>query len=262
MMGARQLRGGLTASNADLWLLDEAAVGPLSERCAPERLLDADERTRYRRMRTAAGRRRQLGARLLCRHALSAYADLPPHRWRFRSGPFGRPEPEPNPWGLRFNLSHTDGLIACVVTSGQACGVDVERSPAAPETLRLAGRFLAPAERRHLATLAPAARAACFADFWVLKEAYTKALGEGLTRPFDSFAVDPRPARAIGVHDPAAGAVECARWAFELLHLGDRYALAVAVRRAHPELGAVALRQLNLPAVLAASSHACGSPLQ
>ena len=43
---------------------------------------------------------------------------------------FGRPGTGARPRrALRFNLSHTEGLIACVVTQGRGCGVDVGPTP-------------------------------------------------------------------------------------------------------------------------------------
>jgi 4'-phosphopantetheinyl transferase len=172
---------------ADLWLLDEAAVDELSAALTVGQLLSVEETARYTRHRLEGPRRRFLGARLLCRHALSAYADVAPAEWMFTQGRFGRPELDPNPWDLAFNVSHTVGLIACVVTRGGLCGVDVEPAPARPEAVALADGHFAPHECDALAAVADGARADLFVDFWVLKESYTKALGLGLSRRLSSF---------------------------------------------------------------------------
>ncbi|BBB00139.1 putative phosphopantetheinyl transferase PfaE [Actinacidiphila reveromycinica] len=206
--------GAAPAPDADvprirLWLLPERAVPRFAAEVGGLRLLTAEERARHARLPTAGARRRYLGARLLSRHALSADTGLPPERWRFRRGPFGRPEPEPAADGVRFNLSHTDGLIACVVTRDRACGVDVERAPASPEAVgHLARRFSA-AERAELAALEPAPRQARFSELWVLKESYLKALGTGLTRDLASFSFagpHPGPGRPAARPDRTAGA--------------------------------------------------------
>jgi 4'-phosphopantetheinyl transferase len=216
---------------AHLWLLPEAAVARVGAAVIPERLLSADELERYERLRLAPVRRRFLGARILCRHALSAYADVGPAEWRFAYGPHGRPELEPNVWGLRFNVSHTVGLIACVVTCSDTCGVDVELTPARPEAVALSEEHFAAAERADLNALAPGARAARFADLWVLKEAYTKALGVGLTRDLSSFTFDLRgPTITLG--DPQREPAEARHWQFRLLRIGPQHTCAVALRRA------------------------------
>ncbi|WP_333767291.1 4'-phosphopantetheinyl transferase family protein [Streptomyces sp. IBSBF 2435] len=251
-----------------LWLLPEHAVARFAVEVGGLRLLTAEERARHARLPTAGARRRYLGARLLSRHALSADTGLPPGDWRFRRGVDGRPEPEPAAGGLRFNLSHTAGLIACVVTRNRACGVDVERTPAAPEAVGALGRRLAAAERAELAALGPAERRGRLSELWVLKEAYLKALGTGLTRDLAGFSFAPsgaagctssdhgpgdrttiRPAGRITVDDPEQAPGECDRWCFDLLHPGPDHVLAVAAVDGRP--GALHCTDLSdLPAGL------------
>ena len=74
-------------------------------------------------------RRAFLMTRALVRTTLSRYAPVAPADWRFITNAHGRPEILDRPAGvpdLRFNISHTDGLIACAVTIGREVGVDVE----------------------------------------------------------------------------------------------------------------------------------------
>jgi len=235
-------------AGADLWLLAEAAVPELGAAATLERFLSAEETARYRRLRLEPVRRRFLGGRLLCRHALSAYTDVRPAEWRFAYGPFGRPELVSNPWGLRFNLSHTDGLIACVVTRGVPCGVDVELTPARPEDVALADEHFAPSERADLAGLEAGARARRFVDYWVLKESYTKALGAGLSRRLSSFAFDLGRSE-ITVRDTERRTAERRQWRFDLLRIGSRHACAVAVRRDEGDRRPLHVHPIRLGAV-------------
>ncbi|MET7615483.1 4'-phosphopantetheinyl transferase superfamily protein [Streptomyces sp. NPDC005408] len=225
-----------------LWLLPERAVDDFAAALGGTRLLTAQEQAAMERRLTAGARRRYLGARLLCRYALSARTGRPLDRWRFRIGGFGRPEPEPDEEGVRFNLSHTEGLIACVVTQGRACGVDVGPTPARAELVSHLGHRLAPAERAELAAAAPGVRAALAGEFWVLKEAYLKALGTGLSRSLGGFSFAPRAADRIAVHDPEQPAGTDARWWFDLLHPGPGHVLAVATEDGRPG----ALRRTDL----------------
>jgi 4'-phosphopantetheinyl transferase len=229
--------------SVDLWLLDEAVLARRRLDPLVERALSADELERYRRFRHVGAQRRYLGARLLSRHALSAYAPVAPGSWRFTRGSLGRPELEPNPWGLLFNLSHADGLIACVVTHGVPCGVDVEPAAGRERALELAPRVLTQHEQRELAATSPTERASRFADFWVLKEAYTKALGLGFGRGFQSFSLAGVPA-APALHDPTLDAAECACWQLELRRIG-RHTVALALRRSGPDDGKHVVRHLD-----------------
>ncbi|MFF4227963.1 4'-phosphopantetheinyl transferase family protein [Streptomyces sp. NPDC001820] len=225
-----------------LWLLPEQAVDGFAAALGGTRLLTADERARLERRLTPGARRRYLGARLLCRYALSARTGRPPDRWRFRLGEHGRPEPEPEEEGVRFNLSHTEGLIACVVTQGRGCGVDVGPTPSTAELVTHLGRRLAPAERAELAATPSGARAARASELWVLKEAYLKARGTGLCRSLGGFSFLTTAAGRIAVHDPEQPAGADARWWFDLLHPGPQHVLAVATEDGRPG----ALRRTDL----------------
>ncbi|EFG64478.1 4'-phosphopantetheinyl transferase family protein [Streptomyces sp. SPB074] len=225
----------LAPGPATLHLLPEAAVDAFAARAGGAGVLSAAERERWARLRGEAARRRHLGARLLVRHALSAHDGRPPHRWHFTAGPWGRPELPPPDQGLRFNLSHTDGLLACVVTPAGGCGVDVEGVPARPDALTHLPPHLAPAERAALDALDGPARAVRLAELWVLKEAYLKALGTGLTRPLSTFTFRDRGAPGPGaaplaVDDPLLPAAEAARWRLRLLRPGPRHVLGLALQ--------------------------------
>lgn len=225
-----------------LWLLPEHAVDRFGERIGGVGLLTAEETGLLARKRSAGARRRYLGARLLCRHALSHRTGRPPHSWRFRRGEHGRPEPDPPGDGVRFNLSHTGGLIACVVTHGSPCGVDVERTPAREDAMAHLPRFFAPAERAALAAAAPGRRAALVAAYWVLKEAYLKAIGTGLRRELSGFAFTTPWGGPLRVVDSQATAAADARWHFDLIHPSPGHVLAVAVENGRPD----GLRRITL----------------
>src|SRR4029453_1384894 len=92
-------------------------------------LITPDENERMVRFVFERDRRQFLITRALVRTMLSRYAEVAPRDWRFVTNQFGRPEVLDRPAhvpDLRFNLSHTDGLIACAVTVGREVGVDVE----------------------------------------------------------------------------------------------------------------------------------------
>ncbi|MGW7528427.1 4'-phosphopantetheinyl transferase superfamily protein [Streptomyces sp. NPDC054783] len=224
----------MSADPAVLWLLPERAVDGFASALGGTRILTGKERARMERLRGQGARRRFLGARMLARYALSARSERPPHAWRFRTGPWGRPEAEPPDEGLRFNLSHTEGLIACVVTCGRECGVDVECAPASSDAVAHLLPHLAEAERAELAALPRAARAERLSEMWVLKEAYLKALGTGITRNLASFAFAAPPDEPITVYDPHRPPGSADTWWFELLRPAPGYVLAVAAEHGRP----------------------------
>lgn len=153
--------------------------------------------------RRAGDRVEYVAAHGLLRTALSwCVPDVPPQDWQFIASPNGRPEitePRAYSW-IRFNISHTGGLVACVVAAGTDCGIDVEALRPHADIAALARRVLTARERAEfgeLTGLPDAVRTRRFLQHWVLKEAYAKARGLGLRLPFDEcgFLLGPGPLR-------------------------------------------------------------------
>jgi 4'-phosphopantetheinyl transferase len=174
------------ATEAHAWML--RTDGPATH--WPE-WLAADERGHLGRLRNEALRREYLATRALCRATLSRYAEVDPADWRFRAGRNGKPRIA-GPKGfasLRFNLTHTMGLVICLVTRAGDVGVDAEETSREVEFDRVAKHFFSKMERASLAKLPRARRKLRFFELWVLKEAYLKGRGDGLLREPDQFTV-------------------------------------------------------------------------
>ena len=196
-------------------------------------LLSADEHERMARLVFERDRRRFLVTRALVRTMLSRYANVAPAAWSFIANVHGRPEILDRPRGvpdLRFNVSHTEGLIACAVTIGREVGVDVEHI-GRRLTHDVAGRFFAPQEVSDLHALPADEQEKVFFDYWTLKEAYIKARGFGLALPLADFAFTlspPSPPRIT--FDPSLDD-DPATWQFFQDWPTPQHRLAVAVRR-------------------------------
>jgi 4'-phosphopantetheinyl transferase len=137
--------------------------------------------------------------RTLLRVMLSRMAGCPARDWRFRVTSHGRPELDldaPARPPLRFNVSHTQGLVACAVTLGREVGVDVEHA-GHRLMLDVAERFFAPSEVADLRALPAETQGTAFFDYWTLKESYIKARGLGLSIPLEQFSF-----RLRGEHAP------------------------------------------------------------
>ncbi|WP_105968934.1 4'-phosphopantetheinyl transferase family protein [Streptomyces geranii] len=219
-----------------LWLLPDSAADAFIARTGGPALLDPAERARCERVLAPRERRRRLAARLLARHALSSRTGRPLNSWRFHTTSDGRPEPEPSTdHRLRFNLSHTDGLTACVVTDGgRTCGVDAERSPAGADAVAHLPRFFADRERTELATVPDADRPGHIAAYWVLKEAYLKALGTGLRRDLSTIAFTGLTGGHIRLYDTDQPQPADDRWQFDLIHPSPGHVVAVAAEGGAP----------------------------
>ena len=122
-------------------------------------------------------------------------------------------------------------MIVAVARDAEV-GIDIEAIRPLANALAIAERYFSPAERTVLHGLTPSARLTAFFECWTRKEAFLKALGDGLTRPLDGFDVsmgsggrEPLEIRAEGVVLPS--------WSLhDLSHL-PQYAAAVVVRGRH-----------------------------
>jgi len=243
------------ADEAHIWLvrLRESIPPPLERQWRG--LLSPEEEAADRRFRVEPARRQHLAARVLVRTTLSRYADIDPRDWEFRPGPQGRPEID-GPAGapaLRFNLSHTRGLVACLVTLELDAGVDVERpSREIRDPLALARHGFAPAEREALRRLSGSARRELFCDLWTLKEAYVKARGAGfLALPARKLAHEISPGGVIRLTVERELEDRAEAWQVALLAPTDEHRLAVAIRRGErPDLTLVT-REVEPPAAAA-----------
>lgn len=176
--------------------------------------LSADEHRRANRFLSKPAKELYIFAHTLLRVTLARYLGLMPEAIRFRSTVNGRPELVSSPSGreLRFNLSHTDGLVACVV-SHLFCGVDVEAREPQINHSDLAEVVLSEEElaawRRHPSSDCGER----FMRIWTLKEAYVKARGLGLALPlreitFVRFGLRPKCTFGVGIQD------DHRRWSF------------------------------------------------
>src|SRR6188768_684351 len=113
---------------AEVWVLDLHTLDAAEvARC--DKILSSTERARMQRFHFKEDCDAYRAAHALARIALSACeAAVPPHAWEFEETSHGRPEISPGRGfpGLRFNISHTRDVVACIVTRGLDCGVDVE----------------------------------------------------------------------------------------------------------------------------------------
>src|SRR5262249_34856673 len=197
------------------------------------RWLGPEERARGERFVFEKDRLLHLLARVLVRMSLSQLTTVDPRDWQFSQTPEGRPELASPAFGaeaLRFNVSHTPGLVACAVARTDDVGIDVESGARSIPTAELAGRFFSPAEAEHIAAFDTPLRQARFLALWTLKEAYLKARGFGLSLPLDSLCATTADDGSLQIVLRGEVEPEPAAWSFLPFRFGVRYSGAVAVR--------------------------------
>jgi 4'-phosphopantetheinyl transferase len=181
------------AQDAHLWRVDPRALADPStyERCLA--LLSPAERARHDRLAVPARRLELAAAHALVRLALELVTGAPANTWKVRRDSMGRPLVEGPVEGMHVSITHTPGLVACLVAARRVVGVDAEQvSPRVPY-MRIAEQVFSPGELAHLRGLEEQARIDRFFVLWSVKEAFAKARGEGLAAPLDKIEVELAP---------------------------------------------------------------------
>ncbi|MEP9380617.1 4'-phosphopantetheinyl transferase superfamily protein [Aquabacter sp. CN5-332] len=196
----------------------------LSDEAAFAACLDDTERSRADRLRHAGARRDFIIAHGLCRLALSQRRrDILPSAWRFQRGTHGKPEVDGS-FGIRFNLTHTEGLAAVAVAEQREVGVDAEFMAPEMATPATAATFCTSAELQALLAIKDdAERAKCFFALWTLKESLLKATGHGFFASPHAIECRLDP---FSVH--RFGNDELGKWRIWAAELGGLHKLAVS----------------------------------
>jgi 4'-phosphopantetheinyl transferase len=164
---------------------DEAKIAAALTGLAP------DEHERANSYYRAVDRTRFVAARTCLRRILGLYVDVAPGRVTFERGQYGklRLGSEFAEHDVHFNLAHSEAFGVFVVATGRQVGVDVECVRSDIRSLEMARHFFSPEEHQALEALHTNDRLAAFYRCWTRKEAYAKAIGAGLSLPFNSFSV-------------------------------------------------------------------------
>jgi 4'-phosphopantetheinyl transferase len=215
-----------------LWHLDLAGAADSEARWLE--LLSTDERERAGRFHFDRDRQHFCAARGILRTLLAAYLTTRPLDISFVYSDKGKPALAP-PYaesGLNFNVSHSGEAALLGFVQSSRIGVDVEKIRNDFDSAAIAGRFFSPHEREQLSRLPSDQRHRAFFHCWTLKEAFIKALGEGLSHPLHQFDVtfDASWDRSVPISlttrpDPS----ESGRWWLQTVDVDPDYAAALAV---------------------------------
>lgn len=187
-------------------------------------LLSPDERSRALRLFFEADRSHFVTARGILREILGRYLELSAADIQFTYGVHDKPGLEQEHPGspLRFNLSHSHGIVVYAFARGRELGIDIEQIRPSFAGEEIAERYFSAHELAELRALPPESRAKGFFLCWTRKEAYVKAHGGGLQIPLDSFDVSLTPG-----HPETLWSTDSSRWTLRSFEPAPGYAAAI-----------------------------------
>ncbi|NUK03403.1 4'-phosphopantetheinyl transferase superfamily protein [Streptomyces lunaelactis] len=172
-------------------------------------------------------RSRFVASRLLLKHVACAIIEASPQSVELAYKPGGRPYLR----GLDqidISLSHTDTLLLVGLTRKGWIGVDAELRDRPMLGLGTENQVCTPHERKALAQIADERRNGALVRLWTLKEAYSKAIGQGMRFRFTEFGFGPQE-RRVQVLRPDGSRGTGDEWTFHTCLVDRRYTVSVAL---------------------------------
>ncbi len=203
-MDNEDLAPSLSSGIIYIWLIE--IDGQPSDVNSLEKLLSREEMDRSTRYRFEQDRLRFVIRRGILRQLLSRYTEIKPSDIEYSINPHGKPSLLHHQ--LLFSVSHSQDRIAYALSKDQEIGVDIEQVRPMPDLAQLAKTWFSLEECAKLFSVDPSQQLESFYHIWTQKEAFIKAIGEGLTYPLMDFSVaaDPHhPGRLLSMksNDPS-----------------------------------------------------------
>jgi 4'-phosphopantetheinyl transferase len=126
-------------------------------------------------------------SRAMLRTLLAQYAGVAPQDLRFGIEAMGKPILIAPHREIRFNLSHSGGLVVYGVARNRSVGADLERVRPLPRAIALARRYFSNEEAEAVELEPVESRDRKFLTFWVRRESGAKARGASVWRALERY---------------------------------------------------------------------------
>jgi 4'-phosphopantetheinyl transferase len=188
-------------------------------------LLDPGEKIRAERLVIRERRSDFVLQRGILRFILSRYLARSPEEIQISTSADGKPYlPEGD---IQFNISHSNDLMICGVTSEARIGVDIQLVYPIENIERIIPKILTPSEIELLDRITLDERIDLFYTIWTAKEAFLKAIGSGFQLPAKEINICSLEENTLTleVEDPAYGS----NWSIREMEIETGYKSVLAL---------------------------------
>jgi 4'-phosphopantetheinyl transferase len=219
----------LSPDYVDIWRccvgLADDQIGELSS------LLSAEEKARAQRLKIAEKQNQFVITRGRLRQILGKYLNSDPCAFKFEYATHGKPYLEERWQGheILFNVSHSHNFVLIAMSLDHQLGIDIEKIQHDKDHTFLARRFFSKREQAELTALPEEIKRRAFYSCWTRKEAFVKAVGDGITYGLDTFDISVHPDEtqpSLNIH---TNSTEDITWSVFNIPMDEDYMAALAV---------------------------------
>ena len=211
----------LSKDHIDIWLCDlKQLAGDINNYYS---ILSEDERERADNLKVDDKKQQFIITRGTLRQRLGLLTNIDPKDFVFEYLEHGKPVLSNNHQcaDITFNVSHSNDLALIAIAQEHSIGIDIEKINYKSNHQTLITRFFSKAEQADFQTMPDANKAKAFCACWTRKEAFIKAVGDGVSYGLDKFdvAVDPENQTPnLNLHNPSEET-----WSAINLPINDEY---------------------------------------
>ena len=226
--------GALNEGTVHLWIADLRKWKSHSQHLRS--LLSDDENIRLDRLKINDKKNEFLCSRGILRIILSYYLTKNPSNLPILNSPAGKPFVPGTE--VQFNISHSKDYLLCGISSGERIGLDIQEIYTISSIDSIIKNYFNPNEVSYLRSLKSSE---IFKDqffaIWTAKEAYFKAVGDGIRESFNKFILIPDSADTQNfILDIPGSERERSKWTIKSLEIAQGYFAAVAYEGSMTEL--------------------------
>jgi len=230
---------------AYIWFLYTADVDCETVRIC-EKLLQKDELERIYKLRQCNDRKNSILGHALARLCIHDSIGIKGSQWKFFCKPTNQPYAMTDHGEkIQLSFSHCARWVAVAISANSLIGIDLETADQ-KQNISLFRETLTSEEIVQISNSHEENKYSTFVRIWTMKEAYSKALGLGLSIGFHNLNIQLKPKPIITFPYRGCGQI----WSYHQNEISAGVWLAIAIGHATPKRPRLVMREIEHTAIL------------
>jgi len=181
----------------------------------------------------------------ILRAILGQLLGVDPQQVKISTGPHGKPyvDQTGDIQPIQFNMSRSRDIVLFGFCRNRHVGVDIEFESFEPDFEQIVRHFFSKSEQAAFRDLPENQKKTAFYHCWTQKEAFLKALGDGISRGLDQFDVSIDPSTPAKLNRVRWDPDSVSEWSLKTIRSIPGYGIAVAVEGRADTIGICGLHR-------------------